>query len=68
MAKRLMDLMRSVDTVLDDRRRLARRERQLVQALNRALEKMGYGVVAAKGGGPRRRRRGRPPGRKPNGP
>ncbi len=68
MAKRLMDLMRSVDTVLDDRRRLARRERQLVQALNRALEKMGYGVVAAKGGGPRRRPRGRPPGRKPNGP
>lgn len=70
MAKRLVELMRSVDTVLEERKQLARRERQLVQALNRALEKMGYAVVPAKGGGPRRRprRRGRLPGRKPKGP
>ncbi len=67
MAKRLVDLFRSVDTVLDERRRLAQRERRLVVALNRALAKMGYAVVAAKGGGGRRRRRrrGRRPGRKP---
>lgn len=59
MAKRLADLMRSVDTVLEERKRLVQRERQLVTALNRALGKMGYAVVAARGGGPRRRRRGR---------
>jgi len=67
MAKRLVDLIRSVDTVLDERRRLAQREKRLVRALNRALAKMGYAVVAAKGGGGRRRRRrrGRRAGRKP---
>jgi hypothetical protein len=67
MAKRLVDLIRSVDTVLDERRRLAQQEKRLVGALNRALAKMGYAVVAAKGGGGRRRRRrrGRRPGRKP---
>ena len=67
MAKRLVELVRSVDTVLDDRKRLAQREKRLVRALNRALGKMGYAVVAAKGGGVRRRRRrrGRRPGRKP---
>ena len=66
MAKRLVDLMRSVDTVLGERKRLVQREGQLVRALNRALAKMGYAVVAAKGDGRRRRRRrGRRPGRKP---
>lgn len=59
MAKRLVDLMRSVDTVLDERKRLAQREKQLVRALNRALRKMGYAVVAGKGEGGRRRRRRR---------
>jgi len=67
MAKRLVDLVRSVDTVLGERKRLAKQEKRLVGALNRALGKMGYAVVAAKGGGQRRRRRrrGRRPGRKP---
>ncbi len=67
MAKRLVDLMRSVDTVLGVRKQLAQREKRLVRALNRALGKMGYAVVAAKAGGVRRRRRrrGRRPGRKP---
>ena len=66
MAKRLVELVRSVDTVLDERKRLAQREKRLVRALNRALGKLGYAVVAAKGGGGRRRRRrGRRPGRKP---
>lgn len=59
MAKRLVDLMRSVDTVLDERKRLAKREKQIVRALNRALGKMGYAVVAGKGEGGRRRRRRR---------
>jgi hypothetical protein len=68
MAKRLVDLVRSVDTVLGERKRLAKQEKRLVGALNRALGKMGYAVVPAKGGGQRRRRRrrrGRRPGRKP---
>ncbi|MGH7408852.1 MAG: hypothetical protein ACREKF_12705 [Candidatus Methylomirabilales bacterium] len=66
MAKRLVELVRSVDTVLDERKRLAQREKRLVRALNRALGKLGYAVIAAKGGGGRRRRRrGRRPGRKP---
>jgi hypothetical protein len=67
MAKRLAVLIRSVDTVLGERRRLAQQEKRLVGALNRALAKMGYAVVVAKGGGGRRRRRrrGRRPGRKP---
>jgi len=67
MAKRLVDLVRSVDTVLGERKRLAKQEKRLVGALNRALAKMGYAVVPAKGGGQRRRRRrrGRRPGRKP---
>jgi len=67
MARRLVDLVRSVDTVLGDRKRLAKQEKRLVGALNRALGKMGYAVVPAKGGGQRRRRRrrGRRPGRKP---
>jgi hypothetical protein len=57
MAKRLVDLVRSVDTVLEERKRLSKREGLLVRALNRALAKMGYAIVAAKGGAPRRRRR-----------
>lgn len=57
MAKRLVDLVRSVDTVLEERKRLTKREGLLVRALNRALGRMGYAIVAAKGGGPRRRRR-----------
>ncbi len=67
MAKRLAVLIRSVDTVLGERRRLAQQEKRLVGALNRALAKMGYAVVAAKvgGGRRRRRRRGSRPGRKP---
>lgn len=64
MAKRLVDLMRSVDTLLEERKRLVQQERQLVRALNRALGKMGYAVVTARGGGPRRRRRGRRPRRR----
>jgi len=71
MAKRLAELIRSVDTVLGERRRLAQQERRLVAALNRALRKMGYAIGPAKGGGRgagrRRRRRGRRPGRKPKG-
>lgn len=66
MAKRLVDIMRSVDIVLQERKRLAQREEQLVRALNRALGKMGYTIVAAKEGGPRRRRRrGSRPKRRP---
>lgn len=64
MAKRVVDLMRSVDIVLQERKRLADRERQLVRLLSRAVGKMGYTIVVAKGGG-RRRRRGRRPRRKP---
>lgn len=69
MAKRLVDLVRSMDTVLGERKRLIKQEKRLVGALNRALGKMGYAVVPAKGGGQRRRRRrrGRRPGRKPKG-
>ncbi len=59
MAKRLVDLMRSVDTVLEERKRLVQREEQLVRALNRALGKMGYAIVAATRGRPRRSRQGR---------
>ncbi len=65
MAKRLVDLMRSVDTVLKERKQLVQREGQLVRALNRALGKMGYAVVAATGSRPRRRRLGRRPRRRP---
>ncbi|HEV8662605.1 MAG TPA: hypothetical protein VGT06_05590 [Candidatus Methylomirabilis sp.] len=59
MAKRLVDLVRSVDTVLEERKRLSKREGLLVRALNRALAKMGYAIVAVKAGGQRRRRRRR---------
>ena len=60
--KKLENLVKSVGAVLGERKRLERVEKGLVTTLNKALGKIGYKVVSAKGAAPatRRRRRARP--------
>jgi hypothetical protein len=57
VAERLENLVKRVGVVIGERRRLALAEKRLITALNRALRRMGYQVVAAEGRAPRRRRR-----------
>ncbi len=46
MAEKLSELVRAVERILPERRRLAQAERKVVKALNRALGRIGYKVVA----------------------
>ena len=46
MAEKLSELVRAVERILPERRRLAQAERKVVNALNRALGRIGYKVVA----------------------
>lgn len=59
MAERLDNLVKNVRVVLGERKRLERVEKKVVGALNKALGKIGYKVVAAKGAAPAKRRRRR---------
>ena len=58
-------LMKSVEDLLLEKQVVGKKERELVQALNSALRKVGYEVVLMHSAKPavRRNRRGRPPGR-----
>src|SRR2546426_11667596 len=58
-------LVHSVQELLAEKRVVGKKERELVQALNSALRKMGYKVVPLNSAMPaaRQNRRGRPPGR-----
>ncbi len=46
MAKRVADLGKAIEGVLGGREKLAQAERKVVKALNRALGRIGYKVVA----------------------
>ncbi len=46
MAKRLDDLGKALQGVLGGRKKLVQAERKVVRALNRALDRIGYKVVA----------------------
>jgi len=46
MAKRVADLGKAVQGLVGGRRKLAQAERTVVKALNRALGRIGYKVVA----------------------
>ncbi len=46
MAKRVADLGKAIEGVLGGREKLAQAERNVVKALNRALGRIGYKVVA----------------------
>ena len=58
-------LMKSVEDLLLEKQVVGQKERELVQALNNALRKVGYAVVPIDSAktAVRRNRRGRPPGR-----
>lgn len=55
-------LVKLVEGLVAEKDALAAKERELVEALNAALAKMGYHVVPTAGGTAGRKRRGRPPG------
>ncbi len=57
MAQKLEDLIKGVSSVLGERKKLQQVEKRLVKTLNKALNKIGYQVVAARGAAPGRRRR-----------
>ncbi len=59
MAKRLADLGKTVEDVLGGREKLVQAERRVVKALNRALGRIGYKVVAKTGQERERVRRAR---------
>ncbi len=67
MAKRVADLGKAVEGVLGGRKKLVQAERKVVRALNRALGRIGYKVVAKTGPERQRMRRARkkPVTRKP---
>ena len=46
MAKRVADLGKALEGVLGGRKKLVQAERKVVKALNRALGRIGYKVVA----------------------
>ena len=46
MAQKLTELVRAVERILPERQKLAQAERKVVKALNRALGRIGYKVVA----------------------
>lgn len=57
MAEKLRELVKGVETVLGERKKLEKAEKKIIRSLNKILGKLGYQVVAAKGMGRRRRRR-----------
>ncbi|MFQ5804268.1 MAG: hypothetical protein ACE5JQ_15365 [Candidatus Methylomirabilales bacterium] len=61
MAVRLGEMVKGIEGVLGERKKLAQAEKKLVGFLNKALGRMGYQVVPARsvGRGKRRRRRAR---------
>lgn len=60
MARRTDGLDKALEGLLGERRKVAQSERKVVQALNRALKKIGYQAVPiGRGEAPKRRRRGR---------
>jgi len=58
-------VLKALEDLLAEKQVVGKKERELVQALNSALRKMGYEVVAIHSAKPAVRRigRGRPPGR-----
>ena len=56
MAERLGEMMKGVEAVLGERKKLEKVEKKIIRSLNRVLGKLGYQVVAAKGMRRRRRR------------
>ncbi len=59
MARRVADLGKAIEGVLGGRTKLAQAERKVVRALNRALGRIGYKVVAKTGPERERMRRAR---------
>jgi hypothetical protein len=57
-------LVKAVEGLVSEKEAVATKEKELVGALNAALEKMGYRVVSVSAGMPGGKRRGRPPGSK----
>ena len=57
-------LAKTIQAVLAERRAVETLEKGIVDAVNSVLSKIGYKAVAVGGGPGKRRRRGRPPGRK----
>ena len=59
-------LVKSVESLLAEKRAVAEKEKELIEGLNRVLTQMGYEVVPMKASAPngrKGRRRGRKPGR-----
>jgi len=59
VAEKLGELVKGVEAVLGERKKLERAEKKIIRSLNKVLGKLGYQVVAAKGMRRRRRRRAR---------
>ena len=59
MARRVADLGKAVERLIGGRKKLTQAERKVVKALNRALARIGYKVVAKTGPERERKRQAR---------